>query len=227
MSLCTGPVERRLWTVRHSLSPSSVKTDSVCPMRSRSVSTTSSWKLHRLVRVCVCELWLEYWINIKEKNKANFNNNKSSIKNLIASMQNPDSLMQWMFLDRVLSLIDVLFLFLLLTFLSLSLKAKFHNLWYYYVYSKPQELDKPQKGSSTTCIYLWNCFLLNGYSYLNMMLPVLILCSSITSTSYFDPREKGIMITDLWKCSFGADKFLTYFGCRFSQKEIFFKGPIS
>lgn len=54
MSLCTGPVERRLWTVRHSLSPSSVKTDSVCPMRSRSVSTTSSWKLHRLVRVHVC-----------------------------------------------------------------------------------------------------------------------------------------------------------------------------
>lgn len=40
-------------------------------------------------------------------------------------------------------------------------------------------------------------FLLNGYSYLNLMLPVLILCSSITSTSYFGPRKKWIMITDL------------------------------
>lgn len=95
----------------------------------------------------------------QRKNKANFNKNKSSIKDLIASMQNPDSLMQWMFLDRVLSLIDVLFFFLLFTFLSLALKAKFHNCSdTLYVYSKPQELDKPQEGSSTTCIYLWNCF---------------------------------------------------------------------
>lgn len=46
--------------------------------------------------VCVHTLGIMVVILDKQqrKNKANFNKNKSSIKDLIASMQNPDSLMQ-------------------------------------------------------------------------------------------------------------------------------------
>lgn len=49
MSLCTGPVARRPWSVKPSLSPSSTKTYSACPVRNTSASMTSSWKLHRLL----------------------------------------------------------------------------------------------------------------------------------------------------------------------------------